>query len=336
MPPQLPPPIQQKRFFPTEQSLQKQFIESQSNGTDDGKASESPQYVGAKKIAPKTGLLGCGGLIFGLLLCFTGIGAPIGIPLILGTLWMVKKAQRTNQSELDKHKVNVPLCASGAPNTKAVQPRFWPTILLLIFFFPVGLWLLWHNSRFGQKSRIVITAFVGILVLLPAVPNHEKAPPASSPSFSPKILEANTLRVTEGEFRTSFNRIATGAFALSEVPPTSGAHNDVFVQTLTTDVGMILQVDKSTGELTSLTVKWVERTTDDPTSFCAIAGAATKAVRPNLDSEILGRKFEKLVEMAKLNSNVNGVQWEIYGDLKLGMLITPELRSMDFFVEANK
>ena len=39
-------------------------------------------------------------------------------------------------------------------------------ILFLIFFFPVGLYLMWKNELWSKTVRVVVSVFFGLLVLL--------------------------------------------------------------------------------------------------------------------------------------------------------------------------
>jgi hypothetical protein len=38
-------------------------------------------------------------------------------------------------------------------------------VLFLIFFFPVGLYLMWKNELWSKTSRIIVSVFFGLLVL---------------------------------------------------------------------------------------------------------------------------------------------------------------------------
>ncbi|UPM56103.1 hypothetical protein [Gottfriedia acidiceleris] len=42
----------------------------------------------------------------------------------------------------------------------------WVAILFLIFFFPVGLYLMWRHKHFPVIARIIVSAFFGIFILL--------------------------------------------------------------------------------------------------------------------------------------------------------------------------
>lgn len=47
-----------------------------------------------------------------------------------------------------------------------LSQKTWFVVLLLIFFFPVGLYLMWNNKKFNMVARIIISAFFGIYILV--------------------------------------------------------------------------------------------------------------------------------------------------------------------------
>ncbi len=51
-----------------------------------------------------------------------------------------------------------------------LNSKFW-TILFLIIFFPVGIWLMWKNEHFPKAVRVIITLFFLIAILFKACGN---------------------------------------------------------------------------------------------------------------------------------------------------------------------
>lgn len=49
-------------------------------------------------------------------------------------------------------------------------------ILLLVFFFPIGLFLMWKYSKWGKKTKGIITAVILILAIVSSVDNKETEP----------------------------------------------------------------------------------------------------------------------------------------------------------------
>jgi len=46
--------------------------------------------------------------------------------------------------------------------------KTWFVVFMLILFFPVGLILMWKSNKFGETSRIIISA-IGLSLLYPFV-----------------------------------------------------------------------------------------------------------------------------------------------------------------------
>lgn len=57
----------------------------------------------------------------------------------------------------------------GMKNGDNERPKFyqraWFTILMLIVFFPVGLYLMWKHNKFPFAVRVIISAFFGLMVV---------------------------------------------------------------------------------------------------------------------------------------------------------------------------
>ncbi|MBR7835817.1 hypothetical protein KDL01_21265, partial [Actinospica durhamensis] len=77
------------------------------------------------------------------------------------------------------------------PQPRAQQPRNWyqrtvSVVLLLIFFFPVGIVLLWMRRDWSVGRRGLVTAVVGIVVLLVAV--SPSSPQTTTTALSPTAV----------------------------------------------------------------------------------------------------------------------------------------------------
>ncbi|CAD2078232.1 hypothetical protein JEOAER750_01866 [Jeotgalicoccus aerolatus] len=59
------------------------------------------------------------------------------------------------------------------------KEKNWFIVLLLIIFFPVGIYLMWRYSDWGQKPKYIITSFFGVLVLLNMVITPTENEPVS-------------------------------------------------------------------------------------------------------------------------------------------------------------
>ncbi|MCQ9299543.1 hypothetical protein NQ043_00080 [Staphylococcus hyicus] len=69
----------------------------------------------------------------------------------------------------------------------------WFTILMLIFIFPLGLFLMWKYTNWKQWVKVIITVLIAILVTASFTNNSD-----SSNSTS-KSEEATTEELTKGK-----------------------------------------------------------------------------------------------------------------------------------------
>lgn len=76
-------------------------------------------------------------------------------------------------------KVNVPLtnpdpAEQQAKENKQIYEKTWFIILLLIFFFPVGLFLMWKYSQWNKAVKIIVTILVGLMVVFTVVSDNSE------------------------------------------------------------------------------------------------------------------------------------------------------------------
>ena len=60
-------------------------------------------------------------------------------------------------------------------------------ILFLIFFFPIGLYLIWKNQLWSKTARILVSVFFGLLVLGNINKGNNKPPLGEYSSFGHNI-----------------------------------------------------------------------------------------------------------------------------------------------------
>lgn len=58
--------------------------------------------------------------------------------------------------------------------SKKFYEQTWFIVLILIFFFPVGLVLVWTNKHWSQKGKIIATVIVAVLVIIGLGSNNGK------------------------------------------------------------------------------------------------------------------------------------------------------------------
>lgn len=59
------------------------------------------------------------------------------------------------------------------PKKTAYYYRTWFVVFMLFLFFPVGFVLMWKGKKFGQTSRVIISA-IGLSLLYPFVARIKK------------------------------------------------------------------------------------------------------------------------------------------------------------------
>lgn len=86
-------------------------------------------------------------------------------------------------------------------NEKVYQ-KTWFVVLLLIFFWPVGLILMWSQKKFNTAARVVISVLCGLaLVVVLSGDNQPKAPTTSQPTqqTAPKAELKPTATTTDNQ-----------------------------------------------------------------------------------------------------------------------------------------
>ena len=96
----------------------------------------------------------------------------------------MEKENSTNQSK------KVPFYQSG-----------WFTILLLIFFFPVGLYLMWRYKKFNMVARVIVSALF-VFLMIPAIWGKSKDSGVTANSTKTAV-ETTTASVAKSEVETT-------------------------------------------------------------------------------------------------------------------------------------
>ena len=85
---------------------------------------------------------------------------------------------------------------TGTSPAGAWYEKTWVLVVSLIVCFPVGLAFVWMNSRFTQKTKLVISGVVAALVVVGAIANAAN-PPEETKDAASATTEAPTTS-TEG------------------------------------------------------------------------------------------------------------------------------------------
>ena len=103
----------------------------------------------------------------------------------------------------------LPTIPSPPTYTQTTEKRRWPVILSLIFFFPIGLWLLWRSKNFSKRAKIVWTCIVGGLVLFGAMQDSlkDKRGSASETGCQSSSTNAGLLAKRQSETQERLEKI---------------------------------------------------------------------------------------------------------------------------------
>jgi micrococcal nuclease len=75
--------------------------------------------------------------------------------------------------------------------------KMWFALLSLVFFAPLGIFLLYKYSHFGKKSRIVLTSIFGLIFVIAVFSEEEQSIPVTSNEVENLTIELNEVKSTE-------------------------------------------------------------------------------------------------------------------------------------------
>lgn len=76
--------------------------------------------------------------------------------------------------------------------------KTWVIVLFLIFFFPIGLFLMWRYKEWGKITKIVITVVIALMAIWGLIsPNSTKSTPAAPPVKTTAPAKQETKKETE-------------------------------------------------------------------------------------------------------------------------------------------
>ena len=89
----------------------------------------------------------------------------------------------------------------------------WVVILLLIVFFPVGLFLMWAKTNWKNKTKIIVTVVIAVLFLLSMVSNLM--------NYSNTIAELESTIATTEETIPEITTVEITTIAPTTIEPTT-------------------------------------------------------------------------------------------------------------------
>lgn len=156
-----------------------------------------PLPQGVRQVTSPNGFLGCAGVFFGVLLCLSGMGALVGVPLIVWTLYRIGKAQKTNSSRPGQKVAGKEECS---PTGSKKSPQGCLKVFLVFAFLLLALIVVGSFLPKPQDSSVQTVAETpaplshsGVLLYKPAQAPVAPVPPPSAVVKLPKfeIISAN-------------------------------------------------------------------------------------------------------------------------------------------------
>ncbi len=144
----------------------------------------------------------------------------------------------------------------------------WVVILLLIVFFPVGLYLMWAKTNWSKVVKIIVTVFIGFVFLcalasngsesgnIEAQPTNTEATTIAEETTEPATVEQTTAEPTTIEPTTKKVEPATNAVSLGKQNALNKANDYLSIMAFS-EIGLKeqLEYDKFTSEEADYAVK---------------------------------------------------------------------------------
>lgn len=171
-------------------------------------------------------------------------------------------------------------------NTKKWYQKSWFTILMLIFFFPVGIYLMWKHTNWNKIVKIVITAFFA-LILSAALFSDNSEPTTETGNDITTTDISNTITTEQKSSTTK----STTTEATTEEPTTETTTEEITTQNTTKETTTQITTEETTTITTTetTTVTTTETTTEvittRETTTEPTIKATTKYVPPVVEND---------------------------------------------------
>lgn len=103
--------------------------------------------------------------------------------------------------------------AAPIPEIRPVYKQLWFIILIVIFFPPIGIPLLWMFGKMGKNNKVLLSVVFGLLFLLVIIPKNSSEQAGLSDETAPPAKTAGLMLST--------SKLAAGAADTGTVAPTS-------------------------------------------------------------------------------------------------------------------
>jgi hypothetical protein len=247
------------------------------------------------------------------------------------------------------------------PNAKAVAPKWyektWLVIIIIILFFPVGLYGLWKSSSISKGWKWGVTVFYGLFISAAiASPPPPETKASVKPSTKPnreeikevktepkeefeeakneiKDKKAKPLFDTPDDFKDAFNKFASSNsldLNIDELEIKEGEAANVFNYQFTDHLGVVGSVDKSNGCVNSLILIGsgdgsVKSGGNIILGMCGIIAAVDPSIKPENRLDILkglgllGKSKVDYADMPQKELIKNGIKYTITSSASMGL-----------------
>ncbi|MDD6059661.1 MAG: hypothetical protein PUB97_04665 [Ruminococcus sp.] len=191
---------------------------------------------------------------------------------------------------------------------KAVNPdtvwykRTWGIILMLILFFPIGIYLLWRYSKWNTTVKGVVTGIAALFVIAAMAGNDNKEPEPDRSMPSQLVTEETTEASSE-----TGSEATTGTTTESETTTTATSSE------VTTESVATTQANTTTSaKITTVTKAETTTTTTTTTTVIVVTEAPTEKPTQRIYTYVLNTSTKKF-HYHGCNS-VGDIKAENYGE----------------------
>lgn len=134
-------------------------------------------------------------------------GAPVenGKCTYCGKVFTQAEPVNEEQPAFKSGTINVNVSTAPAAPKKKLGEKTWFIVLMLILFFPVGLYLVWKNPNWKKKTKIIITVIFVILAIA-SIGTSSNTSSSNSSSSDTEIAEEESV---SAEYRNALIKAET-------------------------------------------------------------------------------------------------------------------------------
>ncbi|MBE6858299.1 MAG: hypothetical protein E7498_02545 [Ruminococcus sp.] len=179
--------------------------------------------------------------------------------------------------------------------------RTWGIILMLILFFPIGLYLLWRYSKWNTTVKGVVTGIVSLFVIAAMAGNDNKEPEPDRSMPSQLVTEETTEASSE-----------TGSEATTDTTTESETTTTATSSEATTESVAATKANITTSAKVT-TVTKAETTTTTTTTVIVVTEAPTEKPTQRTYTYVLNKESHKFHYQSCYSvANIKAENYEVY------------------------